>query len=398
MADANRTMPKAALSIGLFVGLAAVCAVAFAGAVRVQSLPFPDEWQLINTQVKVSEPEQAPLARMLASEPLNQGLFNLYYSTEVHQGVDDTRRGELVELLKALGWRNTSAQRNLIFEAVRTDDLELALLRADSLLRRDKLTEFLLPVMRRMEMDEEASRLLIARLGRKPNWRDAYFGNVESLAEPEAREYRERLFDRMIAVGQIPAREELKRSLDAFVRWGEPARAAAVVSRLAGPTRRGLLNRDPDFAQAARLMGDDRQMPLPTEWEPGGARGVDSSFGDDGAGGVLVVHWSGFGSPTLAQQIVAAAGASSLRLQAKLADKPSFDALDKVGFRWACGPRQSVPFDIVRRDAARLQATLAMPGAPACDFGYLQIVGLPQTADQPVDVSFRSVSIFPGHP
>jgi hypothetical protein len=220
---------RRAAALALFLLLAGACIAGFRAASWHGSLDYPDGLQVLAVpDVAVPVGLLDRLETRLAAEPFDIAALNLLYASEVRDGADAERRADLAAVLGDFGWRNSAAQQNLMLEAAQRGDVEAALMRADALLRRDRLPEVLLPAMRRMEVDDRAAAALTQRLSAKPAWRTAYFGDASHLSDEAARAARQRLLERMIARGDCPSSIELRPSLDAFLRAGEPQRAAAL--------------------------------------------------------------------------------------------------------------------------------------------------------------------------
>ncbi len=215
-------------ALAAFVALAAFCIAGFRAEAWHKLQTHPRELELLSIpDIAVPDGLRARLIRRLGAEPYDAEAFNLLYASEVRQGAGPDRRAELAGVLAQLGWRNSSAQRNLIFEAVRRGDTQEAIRRADGLLRRNLLREPLLAALRQLEQDEAARDILAQRLARRPVWRGAYFADVSHLADARARAARRALFAHMQAMGDPPAPAELQRSLDAMSAHGESGVMAA---------------------------------------------------------------------------------------------------------------------------------------------------------------------------
>src|SRR3546814_11856552 len=74
-----------------------------------------------------------------ARRPLTQPVLNLLFAVESRGDLDPARRETFIDTIKALGWRDTPSQQNLIVETLRDGDPREAVMRADALLRPGKL-------------------------------------------------------------------------------------------------------------------------------------------------------------------------------------------------------------------------------------------------------------------
>lgn len=213
----------------LFALVCAGCVAGFRAAMWHQSLDHPGELPFLTVpDVPVPEDLKTSLVRRLAAEPLDTGALNLLYAVEVRESAAPMMRAQMAGVLAQMGWRNSAAQQNLMLEAAREGDLEAAMARADGLLRRNLLADRLLPGLRLLEGNKDASAILVRRLAPKPNWRAAYFADAGHLGDPSARMARLGLFNGMIAGGDCPSPAEMMPSLDAFKRAGDHQAAAGL--------------------------------------------------------------------------------------------------------------------------------------------------------------------------
>ena len=166
-ANPRPAMLVAVITAGLFFLFLAISALAYLQANAADRLAYPEALELTGPggpAVSVPDGLHGNLVKLLAAEPLDQSLLNLLYAIEVRNGATEQRQLALVQSLGALGWRSTSAQRNLIIDALNKDEFGPAILRIDALLRRDQLREQIIPVLRQLEQDPSVVDALVDRL------------------------------------------------------------------------------------------------------------------------------------------------------------------------------------------------------------------------------------------
>jgi hypothetical protein len=387
-----RTVP----TLALFLALLAACLTSSFVSSAPSRLDYPAGLELATMgKIDVSAGLEDRLVRLLDSGPLDQDGLNLLFSARVHKGIDDQQRNAIAFALGKLGWRSTHAQRNLVVEALNRGDNGEALLRIDALLRRDKLRETILPVLRLIEQDPEVTTLLVERLGRQPNWRQDYFAGVEHLADPAARVARTQLFDRMIRDHRKLDREELRPSLEAFVEQGEPDRAFALLRELGYGRSGKALNYDADFSKAAALSEHGSWKALPSEWAMSNRNGISVRALGESGGSYLAVRWDGAGSPWLMRQLVDLGGQRQPALEVRTESDRDWRELRRLGFQWQCAGQSPLRFDTTMGDQINNRVLFTLPAPSSCDYGYLVLVGMPQNLDQPVQLHLKAIRLLP---
>src|SRR3546814_6086682 len=98
---------------------------------------------------------------------LFRSVLNLLFAIESRGTLDPERRETFIDTIKALGWRDTPSQQNLIVETLRDGDPREAVMRADALLRRSKLIPAIVAVLTQIEIYPQAADLLIERLDKQ---------------------------------------------------------------------------------------------------------------------------------------------------------------------------------------------------------------------------------------
>src|SRR3546814_3388328 len=135
----DRIMPRIIPSVLLFAALLAFTLFAFTQQ-RAKRIAAQPGWALTAIEDVDIPPATAAQARgILARRPLNQPVLNLLFAVESRGDLDPARRETFIDTIKALGWRDTPSQQNLIVETLRDGDPREAVMRADALLRRGKL-------------------------------------------------------------------------------------------------------------------------------------------------------------------------------------------------------------------------------------------------------------------
>ena len=398
-ANPRPAMLVAVITAGLFFLFLAVSALAYLQANAADRLAYPEALELTGPggpAVSVPDGLHGNLVKLLAAEPLDQSLLNLLYAIEVRNGATEQRQLALVQSLGALGWRSTSAQRNLIIDALNKDEFGPAILRIDALLRRDQLREQIIPVLRQLEQDPSVVDALVDRLRRNPNWRTLYFSSTEHLADADARTARLALFKGMIDAGAPPRRSELKVSLDAFAAAGDYGPAMVFVSRLA-PARGGnTLNFDPGFQNAAKLSAEGPSMSLPSEWEIDRHSGGMALVDPESHHSMLAIHWNGNGSPRFARQLVHLGMLRLPQLVVVPESASNRDDLGRLAFAWLCPGKRSVGFSPLAAQPMPDRAIYVLAKPSVCEYGYLVIAGLPHSLAGPFGVELRSVGMMGG--
>src|SRR3546814_4219337 len=135
----DRIMARIIASGLLFVALLACTLFAFTQQ-RAKRIAAQPGWALTAIEDVDMPPASAAQAlSILARRPLNQPVLNLLFAVESRGDLDPARRETFIDTIKALGWRDTPSQQNLIVETLRDGDPREAVMRADALLRRSKL-------------------------------------------------------------------------------------------------------------------------------------------------------------------------------------------------------------------------------------------------------------------
>jgi len=353
-------------------------------------------WPL--TAIRDAEIPSAVVERtreLLAEQPLDQPLLNFLFAAESRGDMKPERRAEFVDALSKLGWRDTPSQQNLIFEAVQSGKPAEAVLRADALLRRGKLTDHIIPVLIQMEADPDAVALLIDRLAKNPGWRGGYFAIGAPLHNPAVLDARVRLFDRMLKDGIPLSRREIKSSIEVMLRQGRRQEAADIAMRASGIKVGQAMIYDADFTNFLALNSEERNEVLPFEWEVSSRPGVSTQISANSGAGQMAIRWNGLGVPVLARTMAMLGETRQPRLEIVASSRQAFANLSILAFALRCPGQAAVPFVADGSDESRNAALYRADAAVACGNPDLVILGRPQGRDATVETALRSVRLLP---
>ncbi len=241
------------------------------------------------------------LAAAVWRDPLDQHLANLHYVDLVDGHADDSAVARQAQLLSALGWRDSSAQLNLILRSALAGDVAPVLDRADALLRRRKLLAPANQMLAAAEAVPAVTHLVAVRLAARPPWRSDYMVASAQSATPAFLAVRAATLGRLFAMGSPPSRREIAPVLSGLTAAGQGNDAYALWSRFVGPRRAGMVVNDPDFRKAGQLAAANETV-LPFEWQLNADMGYGASPARDGAG--IEINWDGKGVPVFLSQAV----------------------------------------------------------------------------------------------
>lgn len=355
---------------------------------------------LVNAEGEAMSPARLAAAkRALARQPLDQPLLNSIYASEVRNGLDESQRSAYVSTLARLGWRDTTTQQNLLFEAARRNDLEAALDHMDALLRRDKLADQIMLLLAQLEIDPVGTRLMAERLAKQPVWRERYFRFAEPLANPDVLDARLRLFDYMARHDMPVDRVEMRATYYALFNAGRKDALAELVRAQLPADKRSSLLYDPDFDQWLGAPAEIRWATAPQDWRLTNRSGVSTQIIAEEWSSRLVLRWNGRGAPIIARTMTFVTEGEQPQLEITLSAGSQLRSLDSLRFSLICPGVREVLF--LRKAAG----TAASPGmdrrsgfyeaesGAACDYPELFIGGKPRVGDRGADLSIDAVKL-----
>jgi hypothetical protein len=181
---------------------------------------------------------QIPEATRLARLAVSQSPFDVVAVRMLGQAKNLQRPGSgdsLRVLAGRLGWRDRSTQLWLIERALRLGELEVAVQRAEALLRLEYDTRVTFGLYRLIGQDTQGRRLVIRSLERRPFWRGDFLNtDVDQLSVPELLGM-VRLLDALRHSSAPPSVAEARPTIDALVAAGRTDIAFALYRRLAPP-------------------------------------------------------------------------------------------------------------------------------------------------------------------
>jgi len=301
------------------------------------------------------------LVQAVTRAPLGDDAFAGVVRIDGSRGGDRNRirRGEA--LLAQMGFRSTLAQQLLITSALQRRDFVDILLRGDSLLRRGKLEDEVLPVMIVAAGDPSTREPLITSLARKPSWRLSFMTHPTGFSRPALRSVRADLLEDML-IRKIPVDQlEVAYAVRALAQAQENDRAYDLWKRHRGLDSNQLAVFDPRF----RLLGQSQVASpantMPFEWTLLKGRGFRAQLRTSSRQNMLTLSWNGRGTPVLIEQ--------KIRVDA--------------GRRYNVAIIASEPASVVAR---RFVITLDCPGAAPVQFVDFQPAPSPGKADTMLSV------------
>lgn len=355
---------------------------------------------LVNADGEPLPPSQLAAAkRALSRQPLDQPLLNAIYVSEVRGGLDEAQQRDYVSALGELGWRDSTTQQNLLFEAARRNDLEDALDHMDALLRREKLVEQIMPLLAQLEVDPAGTNLVAERLAQNPAWRERYFRFTEPLANPAILSARLRLFEYMAEQNMPVSRIEKRVTQYALFDAGRKDDIVDMVREELPKDKRSRLLYDPDFDQWLGVPQELHRATAPQDWRLTNRSGVSTQVIAEEWGSRLVVRWNGRGAPILARTMTFLTEGQQPDLEVAVSAGSQLSSLDSLRFSLICAGVGEVLF--VRKPAGstvnpgmdRRSAFYRVESGVPCDYSELFIGGKPSVGDRGADLSIDAVKL-----
>lgn len=390
------------LVAGIVVGILSLAAAAFAGAQQIHygHTLATSGYPLVPVATELlppgnpPQPERPPLTttqrdavrKALWREPLDQKLGNLIYVDKVQSGVPTLQSAAQAVLLARTGWRYTPAQQNLLMRAAFDGRFDQVVDRADSLLRRQKLTPLATTMLATMEAIPQVRGLVIAKLQGKPMWRLPYLAAINPQTPPAVIDARAATLRVLLRDRGAVDREEIAPLIGAMVATGKASQAHALWRTYDSGTGRANILADTNFRLAAALNAAGR-TPVAFEWSFFQGLGYAASPAGDG----VTLSWDGRGGPLFMTQTVALrAGA---RYVLRIAGTGDVDAIRRaLAPTIICGA-VTVRFDPVAGGSLVGYRSEAIPAD--CAIGVLSIVGNLDSGRRNVDLLITRMELLP---
>lgn len=311
--------------LGAVVGLVSLAASAYAAsldkieqrllATRPETAaPIPKAYLPAGVLSPSSRPPLTPEQRILLrsalwQNPLDQRLVNFVYVDLVRGREGGAGTLKAAAVLGRLGWRFTPAQQNLMVRAALERRFPEVVDRADSLLRRQKLTDQAIAMLTAMEGIPSVHNLVVRKLSGRPMWRQDYLLRIGAQSSPQLLDARVKTLHVLLASPQGVSRTELAPALDALVATGRGLAAYALWELKAGKRTGANLVRDPRFQAAASSTGDPFASPF--EWRMHQDLGYSADISSQG----VTISWDGRSVPVFLNQLVPVAPGGSYVLK-----------------------------------------------------------------------------------
>ena len=336
-------------------------------------------------------------AEKLADAALDRSLFNVVALrvaglAREARNADDPLAPGYMALAGQMGWRDTLTQLWYIDKASRLGEYEIALQRADALLRRQEYSDQVLGFVRAGALDPKIRPAILARLADGPGWRPRLFLDSRKMSEEE----RQGIEALVAALRQTPhpvTRAEIAPYIDSLIRAGAIA-SAFRIHQLAfgakdGTGENGL--RDPAFREVAS-RGDINSTNLSFDWRINAPLGISTGF--DPAGG-LAITLGARRRGTVAQQLLALSP-GSYRLEMQL-DGTVARARDLLRWSIDCMPsRVGTDIGPAQLNAGAGASTMTVDfniAAGDCAYQRLTLDAGSSTLASDTDIVIRRVTI-----
>lgn len=330
------------------------------------------------------------MALKLASEyPSRADILYLLYRDAKAQR--NTRAAKVFEAaMWRLGWRNTAVQRSLLINAANEQNFDALMDRADALLRREVLTDEVLPIVLLFERNPDVRKPLVRALTRMPNWRSQFFGRTDILRDPVQRQARFGTVEYLIDSGAAMKREEIAPLVNALDRAGEIARAEKLWVKHIPRSSKTILF-DPTFEFASQMDSDRPDLVMPFEWHLGQGTGYNGYI-ERGSG--MRIEWDGHGVPVFLRQRLRFNGQRPVKISLAL-NGDVMTAISGLDLSFVCSKTGKVlPLDRSEISAERDSVIYSANAAIGCDRPELRISGALRDTATPVDFAIQSVSVI----
>lgn len=333
-------------------------------------------------------------AERLAERSLDRTLLNvqalrvLAFSRQARDAADTTVL-PLMSLAGRLGWRDTPTQLWLMATALQTRNYEIAVQRADALIRSNQGSDEILAALRKAALDPLATQSIVSNLASMPSWRSRIF-----LQDPTASVGEANGMEAIVtSLRRSPApatRSELWYYFDALTRRRDYDRAYRMWKLTQASTETGWPH-DPHFANAARASAR-RDVQLPFEWvfKPSGP--ASPRFASSIAGGLLLSGSYDYLPEYFSQIVHVRPGQHRLAIATSGAN-----AAELVALQWklTClpGPTQLLGPPVPSDANGGLVYVFSIP-AYGCAFQKLSLSLRPSAGARSLSFTINSASIF----
>lgn len=340
-----------------------------------QQASYKNGGLLLNTESGTSLGAKGIVQR-LSIDPLNQDLAALYFWSVLFRNGPAVDASNFARVLDLMGRRSSNAQSALIQFGLQQNDVTLVFEQIDELLRREKRSDQIMPLLFQLEGDTRGRAILAERLANEAPWRRKYLQEPKGLETASSVQNRRLLINQLAARGSAIERNDLQPLVLRMVQIGQVAEAYELWCRYAAQCQNAVF--DAHFAQLEERQQSSRPELYPFEWNVRSGSGYSATVvSDQGTGGDsgLLLRWNGRGEPTLVQQIGRVSAISDVLITVK--DAPKFAKAFKLELR-CVGQRESTVIrmqQIGNFKGATLRYSASM--SPNCAFGSLAIVGNP---------------------
>lgn len=326
----------------------------------------------------------ATIRTAFAAAPLEQRTVNIAMVREARaRPAGQDRTLAWLPVLKRLGWRDTPALQNLLYAAGLTQDLPEVLDASDALLRRQKLTDQIIPVMALVEASPRLQGAFAARLAGNPSWRALYLISTGPIGNREQLLARFALIRRLRRDGVRLDPGEVTPSIILLDQRDLSAYGFALWHDIRPEATRPL--DDVDFRLASQSYQSKSEL-VPYQWQLMTGNGFTADALNDGGRARLSIDWNGRGVPVFAQQRTSAApGRYALSVGVSPDDIADLAA---IAFRMTCG---GVAVAFVPAGPTRYVTAAAVP----CAYPVLQIAGDVQASATPHQLAINHILLTP---
>lgn len=290
--------------------------------------------------------------QMVAKDPLDQKRFNAYYTYKALTGTVPEQAQFGRQLLARLGWRDTSAQMNLIYAAALVGDYDTVIERSDALLRRSVASGEILDILFQLERLPAWRKPLVDRLAANPGWRREFLVNDHGYSDEAAAKSRKSTLAAMLRTASPATPREVAPMVYQLAQRGDEQGAYAIWRGATSKwSSRGGMLFDPSFSFAAThpdtlYQGEGNSAkPSPFAWKFNNGLGHTAAVVDNGRLSGVELSWEAAAGAAalLSQQYKASAPPRLIRLTGPNAE---IAIMQQLSFQIKCGS-ESAFFDRV---------------------------------------------------
>lgn len=197
--------------------------------------------------------------RAIENSPLNPEALTILALVREGQG-RSAEATNLLSLAGSLGWRGEAPQLAVLTRALQQGELEVAVLRADALLRQRRQVDRMFAFLRAASNSPEGARLVADRLLAEPRWRSDYLVWMKGLG-PRSYAGHEAVLDHLMKSDRPPKPEEVNAFVRRLVSEEKYSDARRIWARFRGAASSAYLT-DGSF----NGLSAARAEPPPFEW------------------------------------------------------------------------------------------------------------------------------------